>query len=186
MVKAPQTKVLVVDRDLSVLSDYKLTLGGTPSEGKDDLLAEALRGDDSPPVTLISLQDPQEAPAVLREQIAGGSPIDIVFLEIGAPPAYEGLRAAERIRQLDPKVFLVIVSAYPDLHPTDLCKRVPPAERLFYLQKPLYPQEVLQLVYALGASRAAAGVGEERHGIDHGDRVAGTGDRPTSGRRRRL
>jgi signal transduction histidine kinase len=38
-----------------------------------------------------------------------------------------------------------------DVHPLDLCDRIPPADRLYYLQKPFGPLEIQQLVFALNA-----------------------------------
>ena len=51
----------------------------------------------------------------------------------------------------DPRAQIVMVAGYCDIHPMDICLRIPPADRLFFVQKPFHALEVKQLVHALGA-----------------------------------
>ncbi|HQH73449.1 MAG TPA: ATP-binding protein, partial [bacterium] len=56
---------------------------------------------------------------------------------------------AERIRVLDPLIEIVIVSAYSDITPEEIRRRVPPAHKLMYLKKPFHPEEIRQFAIAL-------------------------------------
>src|SRR6185295_2324260 len=46
-----------------------------------------------------------------------------------------------------------ICTAYTDVDPVEIGRRVPPSDKLFYLQKPFHPHEVRQLALALGEKR---------------------------------
>src|SRR3546814_19355386 len=46
---------------------------------------------------------------------------------------------------------IVIVTAYTDIQTIDLAKQIPPADRLFVLQKPFHTTEIQQLAIALTA-----------------------------------
>jgi diguanylate cyclase (GGDEF)-like protein len=86
----------------------------------------------------------------MRDALERGRPFALAFLDMRMPPGPDGAWAAGQIRTLDPTVDIVIASAYSDIEPQDLSARVPPADRLFYLQKPFHPHEVRQLALALG------------------------------------
>ena len=85
-----------------------------------------------------------------------GNPIAVAFLDMRMPPGPDGAWAAERIRELDPEIEIVICTAYSDVDPAEIGRRVPPADKLFYLQKPFHPHEVRQLALALGEKRPSA------------------------------
>jgi diguanylate cyclase (GGDEF)-like protein len=86
----------------------------------------------------------------VRTRLAAGQRFDVVFLDMRMPPGHDGAWAASAIRALDPEVDIVIVTAYSDVDPGALSSRIPPAEKLFYLQKPFHAHEVRQLAVALG------------------------------------
>jgi diguanylate cyclase (GGDEF)-like protein len=74
----------------------------------------------------------------------------LVFLDMRMPPGPDGAWAASAIRALDADVDIVLATAYSDVDPTEVSARIPPAEKLFYLQKPFHAHEVRQLAVALG------------------------------------
>jgi len=94
---------------------------------------------------------------VVREALENGAGFEVVFMDMRMPPGRDGAWAAATIRALDPNVDIVIVTAYSDVDPQELSARIPPMDRLFYLQKPFHAHEVRQLAIALGRkSRAEA------------------------------
>ena len=97
----------------------------------------------------------REAVDMVAANLARGVHFSTVFLDMRMPPGENGLWAAEHIRHLDADVDIVICSAYSDVEPATVIERVPPADRLFFLQKPFHPHEVRQLARALGAKRNA-------------------------------
>ncbi len=156
-------RVLVVDDESSVLAAYREVLTGStpasPSEvdrlrarlfNKPTLLAE--------PTTQFEVHTATQAEAgveLARTQRASGCGFDVVFLDMRMPPGHDGAWAAEALRALDPTLDLVIATAYSDMDPAQLALRIPPAERLFYLQKPFHAHEVRQLAVALGKKARA-------------------------------
>src|SRR3546814_19153594 len=68
------------------------------------------------------------------------------------PPGINGLEAAVKIREIDARLPIGIVTAYTDIQTIDLAKEITPAVRLFVLQKPFHTTELQQLVIALNAS----------------------------------
>jgi DNA-binding CsgD family transcriptional regulator len=67
------------------------------------------------------------------------------------PPGPDGVWAAERMRDLDPELEIVMVTAYSDINPAEIALRVPPPEKLLYVQKPFHAEEIRHFAAALGA-----------------------------------
>jgi diguanylate cyclase (GGDEF)-like protein len=92
----------------------------------------------------------EEGVEAVRAKLDSGQRFDVVFLDMRMPPGPDGAWAASAIRALDASVDIVIVTAYSDVDPAVLSSRIPPAEKLFYLQKPFHAHELRQLALALG------------------------------------
>jgi diguanylate cyclase (GGDEF)-like protein len=100
----------------------------------------------------------ESAVQAVREALAAGRPFAIVFLDMRMPPGRDGIWAASEIRQIDPAVEIAVCTAYSDVDPGDIGGRVPPEDKLSYLQKPFHPHEVRQMAIALASKWRA-----ERH-----------------------
>ena len=92
----------------------------------------------------------EEAVRAVQGANDAGQPFAVAFLDMRMPPGPDGVWAASQIRELDPRIDIVVVTAYSDLDPEEIARRVPPQESLFYLQKPFHPHEIRQLAGALG------------------------------------
>ncbi|MBU0675338.1 MAG: LuxR C-terminal-related transcriptional regulator [Proteobacteria bacterium] len=88
---------------------------------------------------------------LISKSIDQGRPYAVVFLDMRMPPGPDGLWTAQRIRQIDPQVNIVIVTAFTDVDPREIGRLVQPADKLIYLQKPLSRHEITQLSAALCA-----------------------------------
>jgi diguanylate cyclase (GGDEF)-like protein len=157
--------VLIVDDELPVREAYRDTLAPKAATGTAEELA-SLRSQlfgartqvPAAPAGRFEVQfaaGALEAIELVSSNLAQGLRFSTVFLDMRMPPGENGLWAAEQIRKLDAEVDIVICSAYSDVEPAEVVERVPPAERLFFLQKPFHPHEVRQLARALGAKRTA-------------------------------
>jgi diguanylate cyclase len=93
----------------------------------------------------------QAAVAAVKEALGRNQPFAVVFLDMRMPPGPDGVWAAAQIRELDPALEIVICTAYSDADPGDIGARVPPEDKLSYLQKPFHPHEVRQMTIALGS-----------------------------------
>ena len=93
----------------------------------------------------------QEAVKAVQEALDADRPYAVAFLDVRMPPGQDGIRTAEQIRALDPYIEFVIVTAYSDVHPMDISERIPPEDKLLYVQKPFHPQEIYQFASALSS-----------------------------------
>jgi diguanylate cyclase (GGDEF)-like protein len=184
-------RVLVVDDEQVVLDAYREVLSdASPSTDRaaiQDLRARLFPGSGSAalaaqPAQPLRTFDPEfcngaeAAVAIVRDARATNRPIEIVFLDMRMPPGPGGVWAAEQIRAIDPQVEIVVCTAYSDVDPGEISRRVPPADKLMYLQKPFHPHEVRQMAIALREKRWQA----ERQiaQLTHFDPLTGLPNRP--------
>jgi diguanylate cyclase (GGDEF)-like protein len=159
--------VLIVDDEAAVREAYRDTLlPKAPSGAANEmanLRAQLFGGRNAPakPAVPAPRFEPQfaasarEAVDLVAMNLERGVRFATVFLDMRMPPGENGLWAAEHIRLLDADVDIVVCSAYSDVEPGTVVERVPPADKVFFLQKPFHPHEVRQLALALGAKRNA-------------------------------
>jgi diguanylate cyclase (GGDEF)-like protein len=100
----------------------------------------------------------EAAVAAVERALDAKQPFAVVFLDMRMPPGQDGVWAAGRIRELDPAIEIAVCTAYSDVDPCDIGGRVPPEDKLSYLQKPFHPHEVRQMAIALASKWRA-----ERH-----------------------
>jgi diguanylate cyclase len=158
-------RVLVVDDEQEVLDAFRLVLDPLPtdaggaflnglrarlldSSGGPALLAKQSRRNRTFDVTFCD--GAAAAVAAVQGASAANEPFAIVFLDSHLPLAADGLWAAQRIREIDHEVEMVICAADANVNPLKIGRSVPPADKLFYLQKPLNPHEARQMALALG------------------------------------
>ncbi|MBN1769780.1 MAG: HD domain-containing protein [Deltaproteobacteria bacterium] len=151
-------RALFVDDELAVLEMYRKLFdsGDEVSELEVRLreLERRLAGRRSdrpkpPPVDAVFHAQAEEAVEAVRRALREQAPFCAAFLDVRMPPGRDGIWAAEQIRTLDPDVEIVVVTAYSDIDPAEIARRVPPVEQLLYLQKPFHPHEVRQLFRTL-------------------------------------
>ncbi len=155
-------RVLVAEDDEGVLDAYRQILGALPAAGSGAASAELrarLFGENAPPASA-TLFEPElcrgaEAAVEAVRASLSGRRFAVAFLDMRMPPGPDGAWAAARIRELEPELDIVIATAYSDVDPRELGARVPPEDRLFYVQKPFHPHEVRQLALALGRRHQA-------------------------------
>jgi len=159
-------KVLVVDDDPDILVAYRQVLNDSvPSNDRAAIeqlrakLFSSAKGTAASDSAATAKFEPivcncaVAAVAAVREACDAGTPISVAFLDMRMPPGPDGAWAAEKIREIDPHIEIVICTAYSDVDPVEIGRRVPPSDKLFYLQKPFHPHEVRQLARALGEKR---------------------------------
>ena len=152
-------RILVADDEEQVIEAYRQILTGpSPSQSASalqDLKAKLFGGPSSPapPSTVFETtycHGAEEAVEAVRAATATRQPFCVAFLDMRMPPGSDGAWAAGRIREIDPDIDIVIVTAYSDTDPRDITRAVPPEDKIFYLQKPFHPHEIRQLANALG------------------------------------
>ena len=100
---------------------------------------------------LVFCDGAQTAVTAAKEAAAASRPFALAFLDMRMPPGPDGIWAAEAIRTSDAEIEIVLCTAYSDIDPAAIAFRVPPADKLFYIEKPFHPFEVRQMATALGS-----------------------------------
>jgi len=153
-------RILAVDDDQTALDFYQEVLfpmrnlrrsESTTGDLEAKLSSNRFSKTSIPSFDVILCHRGDEAVETVRVAIEENKPFAVVFLDVRLPPGPDGVWTAEHIRALDPYLQIVMVTGYSDVDPVDIACRVPPMEKLFYIQKPLDPQEVRQFASALGA-----------------------------------
>ena len=157
-------KILIVDDEKNVIDAYtKILNPNKPVSQKSSRFNELenkLFNDTPSSTNSINFelhcynQGPVAVKAV-RESIAQGKPFSVAFLDVRMPPGPNGVWTAKEIRQLDPYINIVMVTAYSDISPSEIAIQVPPPERLLYMQKPFHTHEIQQFASALTAKWTA-------------------------------
>jgi PAS domain S-box-containing protein len=153
-------RILVVDDEKLILELYKNILTArkdekaTISEIKE--LSENLFGNNHGKAgprhfDLVTCQQGSLAVEAVKDSIAQNRPFAVAFLDVRMPPGQDGVWTAERIRELDPNIEIVIVTAHSDINPSDIALKVPPSHKLLYIQKPFHAHEIIQFASSLGA-----------------------------------
>jgi HD-GYP domain-containing protein (c-di-GMP phosphodiesterase class II) len=93
----------------------------------------------------------EEAVEVFRGAVAEGRRFSVAFLDILMPGGRDGVWAAEEIRKLDQGVGIVMVTGDVHANLDEVEHRVPPPDKLFYLEKPFTAKEIRQFSLALCA-----------------------------------
>ena len=129
-------RILVVDDEPAILSLYQETLQPESNPNHFDL-------------TLCS--QAEEALDAFRTAVEEGKPFAVTFLDLRMPPGPDGIWLAERIRALDPYTEIVMVTGYSDTSttPDKIASRVPPTDKLLYLQKPFHNLEIQHFAASL-------------------------------------
>ena len=152
-------RALVVDDDISLLDDYKrilIPVAETRDDGlfarlESDLIGAAVGHKRFPEIDVVAVMQGQAAVDAVRASIDQGRPFAVAFIDLYLGRGLDGLRTAEQIRALDSDIHIVLVAAKTEVHPVELSERVPPADQLFFVNKPFHAAEIQQLVLALVA-----------------------------------
>jgi CheY-like chemotaxis protein len=155
-------RLLVVDDDLGVIAAYRLVLEGSASRGVMqnllglDELGTELFGDkraEEPEWRLTFLDQGLDAVRAVQAAFDEGDPYTAVFLDVRMPPGIDGYEAAEKIRKIDPSIHIVVVTGYSDYTVEDFVEIAGPENRLTYLEKPVWPEQLRNVARSLTTKR---------------------------------
>ena len=155
-------KLLVVDDDPSVLAAYRLILqkGGSREVvpdmfGLDALEAELFgsRPSEQPEWRVDFAEQGIDAVGMVRSAVQDGDPYLAIFLDVRMPPGIDGYETAKRIRGLDPKTHITIVSGYSDYTYEQFVGIAGPEPLLSFMPKPLWPDQLRKLARSLASER---------------------------------
>ena len=130
-------RILAVDDDATILDLYKRIL--SPENPLPTM----------PAFEVICCTQGDEAVDAVKKSLDDNAPYAVVFLDLNMPPGPDGQWTADEIQKLDPGINIILVTGYRS---TDSGGQQTPAnfsDKLLYLQKPFYRQEIVQFSTAL-------------------------------------
>ncbi len=151
-------RVLVVDDDETLVNEYLRCLGEdfepdaaitTLTDLENVLFGEETDERGAARFEVHSRNQGDAAVEAVAVSMKFGKPYSIVFIDIRMPPGIDGIEAAKKIRAMDPNVNIVVVTGSVSPAPEDLGKQIPPADKVFFFQKPFHAVECRQLAAAL-------------------------------------
>jgi diguanylate cyclase (GGDEF)-like protein/PAS domain S-box-containing protein len=148
-------RILLVDDMAAIHEDFRKILQPSRSAAQLALAATeaALFGEPPQPgaaaFELDSAYQGQEALAKLQLALQAGRPYAMAFVDMRMPPGWDGVQTIERLWQADPRLQVVICTAFSDHSWEEVLRRLATNDRLLILKKPFDAIEVRQLADAL-------------------------------------
>jgi signal transduction histidine kinase len=152
----PNRRILLVDDMPTIHEDFrKILLPHAPAKSALDAAKAALFGEEvkaaAAPFELDSAHQGQEGLAKVQESVRADQPYAMAFVDMRMPPGWDGVETIERLWQVDPRLQVVICTAYSDTSWEEVLDRLDARDRLLILKKPFDNIEVRQLASALTA-----------------------------------
>ena len=149
-------RVLIVDDENGIHSDFKDMLNPNRRGALTDELAETLLGEVSekktsflPNFELLHAKSGEEAYDIIRAGKSSDRPIAVAYIDVRMPPGIDGVEAIRRIRQIEKDIELVIMTAYTDKPLPEIVRDMELLNKLLYIRKPFAPEEVQQITLSL-------------------------------------
>lgn len=146
-------RVLVVDDDIDILESYKIILSKN-NKTCDLEKGKALFPDDTPMDSSCDshfetflAENGKKAIEIIKAQNKEDNPISVAFIDMKMP-GLNGAETSKLIWETDPRVKIVIVTAYSEFTPQDIIT-VTGRKDLFYLRKPFNHEEINQFAKTL-------------------------------------
>ena len=137
-----QYRILLIEDEATSIALYHTALSG-----KNDVADYPV----DQPYTLTVCKQASEGVEAVQKAKEEDHPFSLAFIDLYLPPGHDGIWAAEKIRTLDPRIEIVIVTSLSDLDEDELAWRVPPPHKLLYIEKPVSSREILQFTSSLCA-----------------------------------
>ena len=150
--KLKNRRVLIADDQPEIHTDFSEMLEPARAAAADELAAAFIAEDENirlPAIELLHAHSGEEAVAAVEEAKEAGRPIAVAYLDIRMPPGIDGVQAAQRIREIDQEIEIVIMTAYTDKPLSEIIRDVELLHKLLYLRKPFTREEVQQITLSL-------------------------------------
>jgi putative two-component system response regulator len=149
-------RILVIDDNESIHADFRkiLAAGDGLTAAVESAAATLFDGPTAPAATrmrfqLTSAYQGEEGLARVEESIAQGLPFAMAFVDVRMPPGWNGVETIQRIWEVDPRLQVVICTAYSDYSWNQTIEELGETDNLLILKKPFDIIEVRQLTSAL-------------------------------------
>ncbi|HVA49550.1 MAG TPA: response regulator [Pirellulales bacterium] len=149
-------RILIVDDNCDIHADYRRVLGDGPASDPLAAAEAELFGDAEVAAPrrldfeLAHASQGEEGYELLRREMRA-RPFALAFVDMRMPPGWDGLETIKRMWEADPRLQVVLCTAYSDYSWSQICDALRPCDRLLILKKPFDAIEVRQLAASLVA-----------------------------------
>ncbi len=149
---AVDARLLVIDDTPAIHDDIRKVLA-VPTDPDLDDAALALFGEPLTPrqmrFQIDSAFQGDEGVRCVERACAEGRPYAVAIVDIRMPPGRDGIETIARLWKVDPRIQIVLCSAYSDYSWRAITRQLGQSDQLVILKKPFDGIEVLQLAHAL-------------------------------------
>lgn len=150
-------RVLVIDDNVHIHDDFRKILGRADSHEQDeelDRLSASLFGGDSRAADdgaffVRAASQGQEGLEMVRKSVSDRRPYSLAFVDMRMPPGWNGVETIGHLWEVDPKIQMVICTAYSDFSWAEVLETLGDTGRLHLLRKPFEPDQVRKLAGVL-------------------------------------
>ena len=162
-IDAPQ-RIIVIDDNVAIHDDVRKTLAPVPADSdadlealKAELFGHSLPKDENshPALRLSFATQGQEGFEIVSEANEANDPFSVAIVDMRMPPGWDGLDTIEHLWRVDPKLQVIICTAFSDHSWEEITERLVHSEGLLVLKKPFEPVELHQMVSTLSAKWAS-------------------------------
>ena len=145
--------MLIADDQPEIHNDFSELLESRRESAATDALAGAFVTEDEDvllsDIELLHAYGGKEAVDLVRRGREEGRPVALAYMDVRMPPGMDGIEAAQRIREIDPDIEIVIMTAYTDRPLSEIVGHIELLHKLLYLRKPFSREEVQQITLSL-------------------------------------
>lgn len=163
----------MVDDNAAIHEDFRKILESKPVPSDLNahealLFGESIATEPEPDFEIDSAHQGQEAVLLLEKSILEDRPYSIAFVDIRMPPGWDGVKTAGHLWEIDPRLQVVLCTAYSDYSWKEIVTQLKHSDRLLILKKPFDVIEINQLVCSLtGKWSLARQLETHLEGLEH-------------------
>jgi len=152
-------RILVMDDDADVLATFRYFLGASEplSEAVSaiDALLGAVPATDEQPLRLADFEVTTADQGRLGVDLAAKAVAEecsfaLAFIDMRMPPGWNGLVTAKKLREVDPNIYVVFVTAFADHTAADIYREL--NHNVLLLKKPFNQEEIALMAATLCGS----------------------------------
>ena len=146
-------RILAIDDDVAVLEYYREVFEPTVVKNQAiwDSFIEAVGEDNvkepQQQYQLETASSGEQGVELARQAVAEHAPFTVAFVDMRMPGGMDGLETAQQLREIDPRIMLVIITAYSDHQLDEIQRRL--LRDVLFLNKPISADEATQTVRML-------------------------------------
>ena len=145
-------RILIVDDQREIHDDFEEMLGVEGSRATDQLAAAFVDAEPEPRQTgfaLLHATSGEGALELVEQAHREGAPVAVAFVDVRMPPGIDGIETVRRIRRIDSRVEIVIMTAYTDRRFSEIVQHIELLHKLLYVRKPFAREEMQQIAESL-------------------------------------